>query len=96
MRPLTRHERAGCRRWSVRELGILRDPAVVRDVIAALDDPEPLVRSEAAMSLGMCLHVLEGMPRAAIREALARVAEADSSADVRNAAREALRRRDRS
>jgi hypothetical protein len=26
MRPMTRDQRAGCRRWAVRELGIFRDP----------------------------------------------------------------------
>lgn len=53
LRPLTRHERAGCRRWAVRELGILRDPRAVDDLRAALDDDEPLVRAEARESLAM-------------------------------------------
>jgi hypothetical protein len=53
MRPLTRDQRAGCRRWAVRELGILRDSQALGDLVSALGDEEPLVRSEACTSLGM-------------------------------------------
>ena len=53
MRPLTRHHRAGCRRWAVRELGILRDPQALDDLMSALADDQPLVRSEACASLSM-------------------------------------------
>ena len=40
MRPLAQHERAGCRRWAVRELGVLRDPAAFDDLVARLEDTE--------------------------------------------------------
>jgi hypothetical protein len=53
MRPLTRHERAGCRRWAVRELGILRDPRAREELRSALTDDEPLVRAEARDSLAL-------------------------------------------
>jgi hypothetical protein len=41
MRPLTRDPRAGCRRWAVRELGILHDAKAVDDLTAALADEQP-------------------------------------------------------
>jgi len=53
MRPLTHDRRAGCRRWAVRELGILRDLQALDDLVSALADEEPLVRSDACDSLGM-------------------------------------------
>jgi hypothetical protein len=53
MRLLTRHHRAGCRRWAARELGILRDSQALDDLVAALGDEQPLVRSEACTSLEM-------------------------------------------
>ena len=38
---------------AVRELGILREAQALDDLLAALGDEEPLVRSEACDSLGM-------------------------------------------
>jgi hypothetical protein len=32
MHPLTGNERPGCRRWAIRELGLLRDTAAVAEV----------------------------------------------------------------
>jgi hypothetical protein len=53
LRPLAQHERAGCRRWSIRELGILRDRAASDVLKASLDDPVEEVRREARRSLQM-------------------------------------------
>lgn len=91
MRPLTRDQRAGCRRWAVRELGILRDPHALDDLVAALRDAEPLVRSEASTSLGMlgqaALHA-----RPQIRAHLQATAVHDTSSDVRRHAQWASKR----
>jgi HEAT repeat protein len=89
MRPLTRHQRAGCRRWAVRELGILRDPPALDDLVAALGDEEPLVRSEACTSLGM-LSQAELHARPQIRAYLQPIAELDTSSLVRRHAQWAI------
>jgi hypothetical protein len=88
MRPLTRHHRAGCRRWAVRELGILRDPQALDDLVTALGDDQPLVRSEACSSLGM---LGQAVPAALqqVRTQLIVIAEHDTSSEVRRAARRA-------
>ena len=44
---------AGARLWSVRELGVLRDPRSLDTVIRALDDPAREVRVMACHSLAM-------------------------------------------
>jgi HEAT repeat protein len=82
MRPLTRHHHAGCRRWAVRELGILRDPEAIDDLVSVLEDEQPLVRSEACDSLGM-LGQAELSVRQRIRAHLQAVADHDASAEVR-------------
>lgn len=89
MRPLTRHERVGCRRWAVRELGVLRDPQALDDLVSALGDQEPAVRSEACMSLGMLGEVVSSL-RQQVRAHLQPVAEHDSSSEVRELAQWAI------
>lgn len=86
MRPLVTNERAGCRRWAVRELGILRDPLALNDVIGALDDPQDLVRAEACTSLSMLADVLGDEARSVVRAELVARSESDPSAEVRSAA----------
>ena len=89
MRPLTRHHRAGCRRWAVRELGILRDPQALDDLMSALGDEQPLVRSEACISLSMAGQAIPAM-RQLIRTHLTAVAEHDMSREVRSNAQQAI------
>jgi HEAT repeat protein len=89
MRPLTRHHRAGCRRWAVRELGILRDPAALDDLLSALEDEQPLVRSEACTSLGMLSEDAPALRRQ-IRGRLQATAKRDTSSEVRSSARRAI------
>jgi hypothetical protein len=88
MRTLTHDPRAGCRRWSVRELGILRYKESLDDLVAALRDPEPTVRCEACCSLS-ALGSECTAPRQLIRSALSELAQGDESAAVRQAAAEA-------
>lgn len=87
--PLTRHHRAGCRRWAVRELGILRDPQALDELMSALGDEQPLVRSEACVSLSMLEQAVPatGEP---MRARLQAVAERDTSSEVRRDAQRAL------
>jgi HEAT repeat protein len=89
MRPLTRHHRAGCRRWAVRELGILRDPQALDDLLSALADEQPLVRSEACTSLGMLGQAVPAT-RQPIRARLKAIAEHDTSKEVRDDAQRAI------
>lgn len=89
MRPLTRDQRAGCRRWAVRELGILRDMQALDDLLSALADAEPLVRSEACTSLGM-LSQAAPAAREQIRARLQAVADHDASGEVRKYAQSAI------
>jgi HEAT repeat protein len=89
MRPMTRDQRAGCRRWAVRELGILRDPQALDDLVAALGDEEPLVRSEACTSLAMLSQAaLHARPQ--IWAPLQATAEHDPSSEVRRHAQWAI------
>jgi HEAT repeat protein len=90
MRPLVRNERSGCRRWAVHELGILRDPAALNDLIGALDDPEDLVRSEACTSLSMLGDVLADEPLMFVKAELVARSKSDPSAVVRAAAASGL------
>jgi hypothetical protein len=53
LEPLTRHERAGTRQWSVRELGILRQRSSLQPLVDALRDDDEEVRREARTSLEM-------------------------------------------
>jgi hypothetical protein len=53
LEPLTKHERAGTRRWSVRELGILRQRSSLPPLADALRDDDEEVRREARTSLEM-------------------------------------------
>lgn len=89
MRPLTRHHQAGCRRWAVRELGILRDPEALDDLMAALQDEETLVRSEACSSLSM-LGQAKPDTREPMRARLQVTAENDTSSEVRRDAQRAI------
>jgi hypothetical protein len=41
MRPLARDQQAGCRRWAVRELGILRGVQAVGELVSALGGEQP-------------------------------------------------------
>jgi HEAT repeat protein len=50
---LTRHERAGTRQWSVRELGILRQRSSLQPLVDALRDDDEEARGEARTSLEM-------------------------------------------
>ena len=92
MRPLAQHERAGCRRWAVRELGVLRDPSAFDDLLACLDDAEEQVREEACMSLVMVWRVISEDRRSDLRGHLERVESNDGSALVRAAATRELAR----
>jgi HEAT repeat protein len=89
MRPLTRYHRAGCRRWAVRELGILRDPQALHDLISALGDEQPLVRSEACASLSALGQAVPAT-RQPMRARLKAVAEHDTSSEVRSDAQRAI------
>lgn len=89
MRPLTRHHRAGCRRWAVRELGILRDPQALDDLMSALGDEQPLVRSEACASLSMLGQAVP-TTRQPMRTRLKAIAEHDTSHEVRSDAQRAV------
>jgi hypothetical protein len=89
MRPLTRHHRAGCRRWAVRELGILRDSTALNDLMSALEDQQALVRSEACVSLSM-LGQAEPATRQTILSRLTAIAEHDTSSEVRSDAQKAI------
>jgi HEAT repeats len=80
--PLLRHSRAGSRRWAVRELGILRELNTLVYLLSALEDPEPLVREEACMSVAMLAHVHVQL-REVIRSSLQLAAERDASPKVR-------------
>jgi hypothetical protein len=91
MRRLTRDRHGGCRRWAVRELGILRDPRALEELAEALRDVQPLVRCEACMSLGMLAQAVPGA-RPQIRTRLQRAAVGDSSSEVRRHAQSALER----
>ncbi len=82
MRPLARHHRAGCRRWAIRELGLLRDPQALDDLVSALGDEQPLVRSEACLSLSMLSQAVPAA-RQQIRAHLQATAEHDTSTEVR-------------
>jgi hypothetical protein len=92
MRPLAKHERAGCRRWAVRELGILRDPSAFGDLLVALDDAEEKVRAEACMSLVMMRQVISDEQRSYLRQRLEELERGDSAASVRAAAGRELAR----
>jgi HEAT repeat protein len=86
MRPLTRDQRAGCRRWAIRELGILRDPQALDDLLSGLHDNEPLVRCEACTSLAM-LSQAAPRSRPRIRTLLQATAQHDTCSEVRRQAK---------
>lgn len=90
MRPLASHSRPGTRRWAIRELGLLRDPSGLPELLAGIDDQTDLVRYQAYSSLGMLDGVLEGDVREDVRRLVAARALADPSDEVRAAARWAL------
>jgi hypothetical protein len=92
LRPLLRHERAGTRRAAADELGILRDPAVVDDlVLLARGDPEGRVRSEACFGLTMIAgHMDDASLRSAVVGLLRDVASSDQSQEVRYEAADLL------
>jgi hypothetical protein len=91
MRPLTRHHRAGCRRWAVHELGILRDPQALDDLVSALGDDQPLVRSEACTSLRALGQAVPAV-RQQIQAHLEALAKHDTCAEVRSDAQRAIER----
>jgi hypothetical protein len=91
MVPLVGHARAGARRWSIAELGTLRDISALQALLAAAaSDPHPLVREEACASLGMLSQVADGDARNLIHAALQERVHGDAVETVRNAARDAL------
>jgi HEAT repeat protein len=90
LRPLARHPRAGTRRWAIDELGVLRDRAALPELLAALDDPEPIVRDAAITSLAMVALALNTSERAIARDRLERISESDPVEDVRASARHTL------
>jgi HEAT repeat protein len=71
--------------------GILRDPQALDELIAALEDKQPLVRSEACTSLGM-LGQAKPATRQPILTRLKAVAEHDPAAEVRTDAHQAIAR----
>jgi hypothetical protein len=77
-RPLARDQRAGCRRWAVRDLGILRDVQAVGELVSALGNEQPMVRSEACVGLGMLGRAVSGA-RPQIRAHLQCTAAHDTS-----------------
>jgi hypothetical protein len=91
MRPLTRDQHAGCRRWAVRELGILRDPDALDDLLTATQDQQPQVRSEACDSLGLLGQDVPAT-RPAMLDRLTRTAQHDTAREVRRSALAAIER----
>jgi hypothetical protein len=70
LEPLTRHERAGARQWSVRELGILRQGSSLQPLVDALRDDDEEVRREARTSIEMlgqvhpdAAYLVSGLPK---------------------------------
>jgi hypothetical protein len=53
LEPMTAHDRAGTRRWVVRELGILRQLSSLPVLLARLQDEHPEVAEEALLSAQM-------------------------------------------
>jgi len=51
---------ARSRRYAVRALGRLEDPALIASIAPALDDPEPLVRVAAAEAIAQAVHGASG------------------------------------
>jgi hypothetical protein len=88
---LAKHDRAGTRRWALWELGLLRDPGTLELLSGvARQDPEPVVRAEAVMSLRMLADVIDPLVQQRARLTLQAVAEQDPSQDVRFHAAELL------
>jgi hypothetical protein len=83
MRDLAKNPRAGTRRWAVRELGFLREPDALPEVIEATHDDEPLVRSEALSSLRMLADPADPSTLEEVRTALLDSAMTDPSPDLR-------------
>jgi len=79
------HPSASVRRAVAVALSTTRSPLAVEGLIARLSDSDPLVRRDAARSLG-------AMPSPTAKSALERVATKDIVLDVREAAQQALRR----
>jgi epoxyqueuosine reductase len=76
--PLTRPKRAGLLRNAVVALGNGRDPRAVPALVAALADPEPLVRGHAAWALGQI-----SPPSAEVTEALRQALAVETDAEAR-------------
>jgi cyclophilin family peptidyl-prolyl cis-trans isomerase len=76
---LARHEAPVVRRWAVRAVGRLRDPRGIPIVHAALEDPDPEVRAEAAFAAGLLRDTTatELIDRLAARGLLEALAEDD-------------------
>jgi hypothetical protein len=90
MLELVHHSRPGCRRWAVRELGLLRDPMAVPSLLNLCDDPEAEVRYEVCTSLSMIGPKADDVQRVTIQRRLAELSESDPSDLVRHAAAGAL------
>ena len=86
MIPLVSSRNPGCRRWAVRELGTLRDPATLPIVLNATADPEAWVRDEACNSVAMIIEATKARASPAVRERLHDIAREDESAMVRKTA----------
>jgi hypothetical protein len=65
LEPLTTHDRAGTRRWVVRELGLLRQLSSLPFLVARLEDQHPDVAEEALLSIQMLGRVHPAARRAA-------------------------------
>lgn len=90
MRDAARGARSGTRRWAVRELGILRDPAGIAELLDARRDEEVLVRHEALSSLRMLAQVPDPSLRAVVAASLLEAARTDASQDLRYTAADLL------
>lgn len=78
--------------WSIQLLDHVPDPRATAVIAGALDDPVPRVRRNAAHALGCAAckpHGLDPLPPR-VTAALARLADADRNAKVRDEARRAL------
>lgn len=82
--PITRARRAGLLRNAAVALGNARDPRAIPALVAALRDPEPLVRGHAAWALGQ-MEELPSWALGALRTALAVEPDPDARAEINSA-----------
>jgi hypothetical protein len=81
--------RPGTRLWAINQLAILRDPAAIDCLGAALDDDEPRVREEACMAVEM-LAQRHREVAAPLLERLSSLATTDPDISVRHQAHDAV------